>query len=77
MARRRVQHAALQVGLDAAEALAADDEFADRDQRPGLRVEDLLELAGAHAIALPVPHIGDAPQLLVVVKVWPRSIWAS
>jgi hypothetical protein len=69
MARRRASSTRhVQVGLDAAEALAADDELADREQRPRLRVEDLLELAGAQAIALPVAHIGDAPQLLVVVE---------
>ena len=40
-----VQHAARQVGLDASHALAADDEFPDRDQRACGRVAE-LEIAG-------------------------------
>src|SRR5262245_33438006 len=47
----RPQHAARKIGLDAAQALAREDELADGDERHRLLVDDLLELADADAIA--------------------------
>jgi len=63
-----IQRAAGEIGLDAAEALAADDELADRDQRHGLAIEDGLALAGAQAIAAITAQEGDATQLFVVLE---------
>jgi 16S rRNA (cytosine1402-N4)-methyltransferase len=53
----RIEHTAIEVRLQAAHALAADDELADRNQRPGCWLEDPLELASAQAIADPRFHI--------------------
>ena len=66
-----IQHPALEVGLDAAHALAADHVLADRHQRPCARIQDLLELAGPQPVARPAPREGDAPQLLVIVEARP------
>src|SRR5581483_1711922 len=62
----RTKHPALQVGLYPAEALAADDEFTNRDQRQCLCVVDLLEFAEPDAVAAISAQCGDATQLLVV-----------
>src|SRR5438105_15570125 len=62
-----LEHAARQIGLNPAQALAREDELANGDERHGLGVVDLLELADAQAIAAVVAKVGDAPQLLVVV----------
>src|SRR5688500_6935868 len=64
----RAQRAALEVGLDAAHALAADHELADRHQRASAAVENVLEVAGADAVAGPAAQRRDAPQLLVAVE---------
>ena len=61
-----IQHAAAEVGLDAAQALAADDELADGDERQRLVVENALRLAGADAVAFPLPQVRDALQLFVL-----------
>src|SRR6185437_13744984 len=63
---RSVERPALKIGLDAAEALATDDEFTNRDQRQCLCVIDRLEFAEPDAIAPVVPQVSDPPQLLVV-----------
>src|SRR5215472_14359384 len=67
LAITRPQHAALQVGLDSSQAFPRQDELTDRDQRPGFRIEDPLEIASPD----PVPAIGaeirDASQLIVIV----------
>ena len=60
------QHAAAEVGLDAAQALARHRLQADRDQRHRLGVDDALEARGAQAVAAPVAQLADAPQLVVV-----------
>src|SRR5262249_9397276 len=61
------QHAALEIGLDAAQALAREDELAHRHQRQRLLVVDLLELADADAIAAVAAEVLQAAQLVVVV----------
>src|SRR5207302_8981394 len=60
------QHPTLEVGLDAAEALARHHRHADGDQRHRLGVDDLLEAAGAEPVAAPVAELLDAAQLVVV-----------
>ena len=64
----RVEHAARKVGLHSAQALAADHELADRDQRTGPCVVDPLETAGAQSVCTPVAQVRDATQLLVIVQ---------
>ena len=62
------QDAALQISLDSAEALAGKDELADGDQRARFGREDRLEVAGADAVAAIAAEVGDAAQLIVIVK---------
>src|ERR1700739_806137 len=62
----RVEHAARKIRLDAAEALPADDEFTDRDQRQCLCVVDPLTIAEPDPIAAILPQRGNAAKLLVV-----------
>src|SRR5690606_15316570 len=62
-----LEHAAGEIGADAAEALAREDELADGDERPRLGIEDLLVLRGADLVAAVLAEIGDPAELLVVV----------
>src|SRR5438874_181960 len=50
----RAQHAATEIGLDPAQALARHGLQADRDERHRLVVDDALELRGPQAVAAPV-----------------------
>src|SRR5512146_2852759 len=59
------QHAALEIGLDAAQALARQNELANGNQRPRLGVEDLLEIAGPHPVPAIFAAVGNPAQLLV------------
>src|SRR5579864_5237140 len=63
---RCTEDAALQVSLDAAQALAGEDELPNRDQRTGFRVEDRLEFRGAYAIAPIAAEVREAAELVVV-----------
>src|SRR5262245_45156342 len=62
-----------EVGRDAAQALAADDELAYRQQGACAPVADRLERAGADPVAGPAAERCDAPQLLVVVEARPPA----
>ena len=45
--------------MDAAQTLAADDVFADGDQRQCLAIQNRLGLADAQAVAFPAPQFGN------------------
>jgi len=73
----RVEHPALKVGHDAAEALAADDEFTNRDQRQCLWIIDRLKFAEADAIAAIFSQCCNAAQLLVVHQAFATAMVSS
>src|ERR1700730_14607924 len=57
-----VEHPALQVGPDAAEALAADDVLTNRNQRQCLGLVDRLEFAQPDPVATVLAQCRDAAQ---------------
>src|SRR5260370_42034758 len=70
------QHAAIEIRGDAAETLAAHDDLANGDERPGALIEDRLRFADAHAVGAILAQLRDAPQRRAVVQFRPARDFA-
>ena len=63
-----IQHAALQIGLQPAQALARGELHVDGDEGPRAALLQWRGLAGAQAVRPPLACVQDAPDLVVVVQ---------
>ena len=68
MGSRGVEHAALQIGAQAAQALARDQLHLDGDEGPGAGFLQRRRLAGAQTVGAPLARVQDAADLVVVVQ---------
>src|SRR5262245_23746076 len=70
---RRIKHPALQIGPDTAEALAADDEFTNRNQGQCLWVIDRLEFAEPDTVPAVFAQVSDTAQLFIIHQLFASS----